>query len=143
MTSDTKLDASQLANRQILLFDGVCNLCNGFVQFVITRDTKGVYSFASLQSDIGQQLLQKYQIKDDLTSVVLISNNKAYSHSDVPLMVGQTLGGVWSIARLGWVIPKFLRDIGYNFIANNRYRFFGKEEACMLPRPEWKNRFIT
>ena len=78
-----------------------------------------------------------------LSSVVLISKNKAYLQSDVPLMVGQTLGGIWSIARLGWIVPKFLRDIVYNFIAKNRYRWFGKEEACMLPRPEWKTRFLT
>lgn len=133
----------QLANKQILLFDGVCNLCNGFVQFVITRDTEEVYSFASLQSDIGQQLLQQYHIADDLSSVILIANNKAYTQSDVPLRVGQTLGGLWSIARLGWIVPKFIRDFVYNFIAKNRYRWFGKEETCMLPQPKWKKRFLS
>ena len=113
------------------------------MQFVITRDDKGTYSFASLQSDIGQQLLQQYQLPDELKTVVLISGNKAYTKSDVPLMVGQTLGGVWSIARLGWIFPKFFRDAVYNLIANNRYKLFGKTEACMLPRPEWKKRFLA
>ncbi len=130
-------------DKEILLFDGVCNLCHGFVQFVITRDAKAVYSFASLQSDLGQQLLQQFQLEEDLKSVILISGNKAYTKSDVPLMVGQTLGGVWSIARLGWIIPKFLRDAVYSLIANNRYKLFGKTEACMLPRPEWKKRFLA
>jgi len=130
-------------DKEVLLFDGVCNLCNGFVQFVITRDQKETYSFASLQSDIGQQLLQQFQLSEDLKTVVLISGNKAYTKSDVPLMVGQTLGGIWSIVRLGWIFPKFLRDAVYNLIANNRYKLFGKTEACMLPRPEWKKRFLA
>jgi len=78
-----------------------------------------------------------------LKTVVLVKGNKAYTKSDVPLMVGQALGRGWGIARLGWLFPKFFRDGVYDLLAANRYRLFGKQEACMLPRPEWKNRFLA
>ena len=128
--------------KQILLFDGVCNLCNSFVQFVLERDTDEQFVFASLQSDVGQQLLDYYQLSNKLKTVVLIKNHIAYTQSDVPLKVGQSLGGWMNIVRVGWLVPKFIRDALYVLVAANRYRLFGKQEQCMLPRPEWERRFL-
>jgi len=137
-----KLLAELPVGQQILLFDGVCNLCNNFVQFVIKRDTKEKFVFASLQSEFGQQLLHHFQLSTHLKTVVLINQGKAYTQSDVPIKVAQALGGWMKISLLAWLIPKFLRDLMYDFIAANRYRLFGKQEHCMLPRPEWKQRFL-
>jgi len=127
----------------VLLFDGVCNLCNGFVQFVIKRDAKGVFRFTALQSDVGQDLQKAFQLdQNQLDTVILIYQNKVYSHSDVALQIAKTLGGLWSIFTIFSIIPKSSRDAIYNWIAQNRYRWFGKQESCMLPRAEWKNRFL-
>lgn len=131
-----------LANKQILLFDGVCNLCNGFVQFVLKNDSQEIFVFAALQSTVGQQLLEQYNLAKTLRTVVLIDKDKAYTQADVSLKVGQALGGWMSVALLGWFIPKFIRNGLYNFIAANRYRFFGKQEQCMLPKPAWRQRFL-
>ena len=127
----------------ILLFDGVCNLCNGFVQFMLLRDKAGYFQFASLQSEAGQQLLEQYGLDTDaLNTVVLIENGQAYTHSAVALRVAPHLDGFWSWAKIFWIIPAGLRDRIYNWVARNRYRWFGKQESCMLPRPEWQGRFL-
>ena len=128
--------------QQILLYDGVCNLCNGFVQFVLKRDKEEKFLFAALQSKIGQQLLQYFQLSLQLETVVLIDRDTAYTQSDVPLKVGQTLGGWMKIAFIGWLFPKIIRNGIYDFIAANRYRIFGKKDQCMMPKPEWKWRFL-
>ena len=128
--------------QQILLYDGVCNLCNGFVQFVLKRDKEEKFLFAALQSKIGQQLLQYFQLSSQLETVVLIDKDTAYTQSDVPLKVGQALGGWMKIAFIGWIFPKVFRNGIYDFIAANRYRIFGKKDQCMLPKPEWKRRFL-
>ena len=131
-----------LSGKSILLFDGVCNMCNDFVQFVLKRDKKGQFVFASLQSAAGQKILDQYQLSKDLKTVVLVDKEKAYTKSDVALIIGQRLGGWLRIAYLGWFIPRFIRDGIYKTIAANRYRIFGKKEECMLPKPEWRNRFL-
>ena len=129
-------------NKQILLFDGVCNLCDKFVQFVLHYDDKEQFFFASLQSSLGQQILKKYNLDSDLNTVVLIRNEKAYTHSDVALKVGIALGGWMNLSYLCYLIPQFIRDTIYNWIAANRYRFFDKQDYCILPKEEWKNRFL-
>ena len=127
----------------ILLFDGVCNLCNGFVKFVIQRDPQGVFHFASLQSAAGQALLEEYGLaKDTMDTTVLIEKGKAYTHADVALLMGPRLNIWWSWVRLLWIIPRPVRNTVYNWVARNRYRWFGKQEACLLPKPEWKTRFV-
>ena len=137
MKSDSQKD------HPVLLFDGVCNLCNGFVQFVIQRDNKGFFRFTALQSDVGQGLQKEFQlVPNQLDTVILIYQNKVYTHSDVALQIAKQLGGLWSVFTLFSIIPKSSRDAIYNWIAKNRYRWFGKQEACMLPRPEWENRFL-
>lgn len=127
----------------ILLFDGVCNLCNQSVQWVLKRDYQAQFRFASLQSPTGKRLLKQYNLNTDaLDSVVLIHQNKAYIKSDVPLETARLLGGFWQFAHIFKFVPRFLRDRVYQFIAANRYRWFGKEESCWLPTPKWKNRFL-
>lgn len=130
-------------DKPILLFDGVCNLCNGFVQFVIKRDPEGIFRFASLQSEIGQTLLAQAQMPTkEISTVVLYEGGKFYTHSDVGLRVFRKMGGAWSLLYGLMIIPKFIRDGIYNWIARNRYRWFGKRESCMIPTPELKSRFL-
>jgi len=127
----------------ILLFDGVCNLCNGFVKEVITRDLKGVIRYASLQSEAGQQLLANINLeKFSMDTVVLVEGKSFYTKSDVALRIFRHLGGGWSFLYYLSIIPRFIRDTIYDLIARNRYRWFGKKDSCMLPQPEWEDRFL-
>ena len=128
-----------------ILFDGVCNLCNGFVQFIIKHDPNGRFRFASLQSEVGRQLLAAHGITTvsaDPESVLLVANGKVYSHSTAVLRILRKLGGMWSLLYAGMLLPRFARDAAYRFVARNRYRWFGREEACMLPTPELAQRFL-
>lgn len=135
--------ATSANTHAILLFDGVCNLCNGFVQFILLRDKAGYFQFASLQSDEGRELLEQYGLDPDaLNTVVLIEDGQAHTHSEVALRVGPRLDGFWSWVRIFRILPTGFRDWVYNWVARNRYRWFGKKDQCMLPRPEWKGRFL-
>ncbi len=128
----------------ILLFDGVCNLCNSTVQFVIQQDKRAVFRFASLQSDIGKTLLAEYKVEEkNLNSVILIYGGRYYAYSDAVLEMSRLLGGLWSVAYVFKVIPTFLRNAVYRFVATNRYRWFGKQESCWLPTAELKERFLS
>ncbi len=129
---------------QIILFDGVCNLCNGFVQFVIKHDTKNVFQFASLQSEIGQKLLQERNIDTSIIdSVVLIHPGVAYYvKSDAALQIGLNLKGYRTISWLLNLITSNLRNIVYDFIARYRYAWFGKKDHCMVPSPDLDDRFL-
>ncbi|MEM0992612.1 MAG: thiol-disulfide oxidoreductase DCC family protein [Bacteroidota bacterium] len=128
----------------ILLFDGVCNLCNGTVQWILERDAAARFRFASLQSTVGQQLLAQHGLTDpNLDSIVMIAGERIYTHSDVPLEIAKQLGGFWQMGYVFKIVPRFVRDAVYRFIAKNRYRWFGKqEESCWLPQPKWKARFL-
>ena len=127
----------------ILLFDGVCNLCNGFVQFVIKRDPEGIFRFTALQSKAGQELLTTHQQeKSNLSTVILLENGRVYTHSDVALRVATRLGGAWSLFSVFSIIPRSIRDHIYNWVAQNRYPWFGKKEQCMIPTPDIKARFL-
>lgn len=129
--------------KKVILFDGVCNVCDSFVQFILKRDKKGQFLFASLQSEIGKQLLKKHQVQvKELSTVVLIDGDKSYTHSDVPLRVMKALGSVYSLLYPFRILPKDFRNKIYDWFSNNRYRFFGKKEVCMLPEPEWRSRFL-
>lgn len=128
----------------IILFDGVCNFCNGWVNFVIERDRKNLFKFAPLQSEIGQKLLGEYRIvKTASDSVVLIADGRAFTHSNAILQIARRLGGIWLAADVFYLIPKFPRDFFYKLFARNRYRFFGKKEVCMMPTPEIRERFLV
>lgn len=127
----------------IILFDGVCNLCNGFVQFVIRHDRGQRFRFASLQSDTARELLQNQpSAAQDLDSVVLIEDGRYYRQSTAALRILRRLGGGWPLLYGLIVVPAFVRDRVYAWIAGNRYRWFGQREACMLPTPELKSRFL-
>ncbi len=127
----------------ILLFDGVCNLCNASVQFVLKRDTEGQFRFASLQSEAAQELLRQFpEAPAGINTVVLIENGQLYTKSDAALRAAKRLPGPWPLLYGFILLPRSLRNLVYDWIARNRYRWFGKEDQCMLPRPEWKERFL-
>ncbi len=127
----------------ILLFDGVCNLCNESVQFIIRKDKKGKIRFASLQSEFANQQLKQFDLEHEkLETLVLIKNGKAYLRSDAALEVLRNLGGVWSLCYVFKIIPSFIRDAVYSWIAKNRYRWFGKQDECMVPTQELRERFL-
>lgn len=127
----------------IVLFDGVCNLCAGFVQFIVPRDPNGEFHFASLQSEVGQQLLADHGLADhDLDSIVLLEGDDAYVKSAAVIRIADLLGGVYTLARPLGYLPRRLRDRGYDVVAANRYRIFGKKEQCMLPTGDVRARFL-
>ena len=128
----------------VVLFDGVCNLCNSAVQFIIRHDKKNIFMFTSLQSDAGQKLLHQYNFPlDELKSFIFIENNKAYTRSTGALRVVRKLKGAWPLLYGCMIVPKFIRDGVYNWVGNNRYKWFGKQESCMIPTPELKARFLN
>lgn len=131
-------------DKPIVLFDGVCNLCNSAVQFIIRHDKKNIFMFTSLQSDTGQELLAQYDLPlNELNSFILIENNKAYTRSSGALRVIKKLKGLWPLLYGFIIVPKFIRDGVYNWVGRNRYKWFGKQDACMIPTPELKARFLN
>lgn len=128
----------------IILFDGVCNLCNGAVQFVIRHDPKARFHFAPLQSEFAQQLLATLQHNiPTYSSIVFVADEKIYIKSTAVLKICGQLSGGWKMARILLIIPRFIRDGVYNFIARNRYRWFGKKAECMIPTPELRQCFLA
>lgn len=127
----------------IVLFDGVCNLCNSSVQFIIDRDPGAIFRFAPLQSGLGEMLVKIHGLPEDIETIVLIESGRAYSHSTAALRIARRLQGAWKLLYGFIIIPRFLRNVGYRFVARNRYRWFGKEESCRMPTPELQQRFIT
>ena len=129
----------------VVLFDGVCNFCNNFVNFVLKNDEKELFRFAPLQSDAGRKLLLQYGLNpDELSSSVLIADGKTYFRSEAGLRILKLLGNGWQLFYpLIWV-PKFISDgIFYRLIAKNRYRWFGRRSECMVPKAAWRTRFLT
>ncbi|MEL7269469.1 MAG: thiol-disulfide oxidoreductase DCC family protein [Bacteroidota bacterium] len=131
-------------NKKLILFDGVCNLCNGAIQFVIKRDKKDTFRYAALQSDIGLQLMQERGIDPcKMDSIILIEPGVAYfTKSDAALRIGQDFGGLWKILALFTWVPRPIRDGIYDIIAKNRYRWFGRKDVCMIPTPELQAKFL-
>lgn len=130
-------------NSPILLFDGVCNLCNASVQWVIRRDPQGIFRFAPLQSETGQSLLRQSGLSSEhFDTVVLVDGDRIFTRSDAALEIARRLGGLWSLLAVFRWVPRPVRNAVYDWIARHRYRWFGKTEACMIPRPEWKKRFV-
>ncbi|HLD52509.1 MAG TPA: thiol-disulfide oxidoreductase DCC family protein [Sediminibacterium sp.] len=126
----------------VILFDGVCNLCNSSVQFVIKHDPKRQFRFASIQGDYGQQVLKQFHLPpDSLNSFILLKDNQIYTHSTGALKVAKQLSGAWPLLYVFIIIPPFIRNAVYQFIANNRYKWFGKKESCAIPSPELKSLF--
>lgn len=128
---------------KVILFDGVCNLCNGAITFIIKRDKKDVFRYAPLQSEIGKKLAAKHDIDlQKVDSIILITNNKAVSKSTAALRIAQQLSGAWPLFIVFLIVPTFIRNGVYDFIARNRYKWFGKKDACMIPTPELKSKFL-
>ncbi|MDH3492076.1 MAG: thiol-disulfide oxidoreductase DCC family protein [Acidobacteriota bacterium] len=127
----------------VVLFDGVCNLCNSSVNFIIERDSRDRFRFASLQSDFGREMLQKHSLdRDETDSVVLIENGTAFVYSTAALRIARRLDGLWPAAFGLVIVPVFVRDFFYKLIAKNRYRIFGKRDVCRMPTPDDARKFI-
>ncbi|SFG73270.1 Predicted thiol-disulfide oxidoreductase YuxK, DCC family [Pedobacter insulae] len=129
--------------KTVIFFDGLCNLCNGAVQFTIQRDHRNLFHFASLQSDYAKLKLSPFNIDvEDGSSFVLLENGKVYERSTAALKVAKKLSGFWPLLYGFIIIPRFIRDFIYNFIAKNRYKWFGKKESCWVPTPALKDKFL-
>ena len=131
-------------NKQLILFDGVCNLCNSSVLRIINHDKKNNFVFASLQSETGKQIANHFAIDTSkVDSIILVySDTEYYIKSTAGLKIGKHFKGLWKLFQVFWIVPTPIRDVVYNFIAKNRYKWFGKKESCMIPTPELKAKFI-
>ena len=128
----------------VILFDGVCNFCNGTVNFLLRQKGHENFRFAALQSEAGQRLLAQYNLsRTDLNSFVLFENGRIYQRSSAALRLTTYLSWYWKWAKLFWLVPKPMRDAVYAFIAKNRYKWFGKREQCSIPAPDARNRFLA
>ena len=130
-------------DKPVVLFDGACNLCSGWVQFIAKRDPDGYFRFAALQSDKGRELLAPYGMDtDELKTIVLLDGGEAFTQSDAVLGIVRHLGRAWPLLGVLRVVPRFLRDACYGFVARHRYRWFGVKTACELPSDDLKARFV-
>ena len=126
-----------------ILFDGVCNLCNGFVQFIIARDPGAHFRFAALSSPAASDMLRQARVASPLPdSLVLIEDGRAYFRSDAALRIARRLPWPWRLAPGLAIVPRFLRDRVYDWVAAHRYRWFGRRDVCMVPTPELRGRFL-
>ena len=132
--------------RPLILFDGVCNLCNSTVQWVIERDNEGRFDFATLQSDAARRELEKIMGEEEIDalpdSIVLLDSDGVHVRSAAALRILRGLGSRFALLRLAVVLPRPIRDVVYNLIARNRYRWFGRRDTCMTPRPDLAARFL-
>ncbi|MFH6996500.1 thiol-disulfide oxidoreductase DCC family protein [Flavobacterium sp. FlaQc-57] len=132
-------------NKKIILFDGVCNLCNSAVQFIIKNDKKDIYRFAALQSDLGKEICNYIGIdQNKIDSIILYNPGVAYYYkSSAVLEISKDLGGIYSLLTIFKILPEKLRNYTYDYIAKNRYKWYGKKESCMITTPELKAKFIS
>lgn len=127
----------------VIFYDGVCNLCNAAVRFVLKRDKKAVLKFCSLQSYRAKELLPAdFSESNEPSSIVLKENDYVYTESTAALRICKHLSGLWPVLYVFILVPRFVRDGVYRFIARHRYKWFGKSESCPLPMPEWQERFL-
>jgi len=132
-----------LHNYMVILFDGVCNLCNGFVQLVLKRDKGKTFQFASLQSAYGIGLSAHFGLPTSRQkTIILYDGQKILTESDAVLRIAGSLSGIWKATRILWIMPRFGRNWVYNLIARNRYKLFGKTDQCMVPSEDMKGRFL-
>ena len=125
----------------IVLFDDICSLCNASVQFIIVRDPHAVFRFASLQSETGAALREKFGVPE-VYSLVLLEDGRYYMKSSAALRICRRLAGVWKLFYIFWLVPKPLRDYVYDFVAKHRYEWFGKRDHCLMPTPDIRARFL-
>lgn len=130
-------------NKKIILFDGVCNLCNGSVLFIIKRDKKDLFQFAALQSELGQKLIKKHHIDTSkIDSILLLDSERYFAKSTAALKIARHLSGPYPLLYGFMILPRFFRNWVYDIIARNRYKWFGKKESCMIPTTELKAKFL-
>ncbi|MCR8656737.1 thiol-disulfide oxidoreductase DCC family protein [Paenibacillus endoradicis] len=146
MTTDLphtiKTEAQPNIPALIVLYDGQCSFCNGATQWIIARDRTAKVSYAAIEGELGQLLIQQFNIPSNVDSLICIDNNKAYLYSSGAIRVTKYLDGAWKLFYLLTIIPTFIRNPVYRFIAKNRYRWFGKQQSCLLPTPEIRRRFL-
>lgn len=132
-------------NESIIIFDGVCNFCNGVVNFILVRDKKDIFRFAANQSEAAKQILLENNIplETEISTVFLFENGKLYQKSTAALRIARKLPFAWNLCYIGIIIPAFLRNVIYDFIAKNRYKWFGKKETCRVPSPAERGKFLT
>ena len=135
------MDFKNLASKNIVLFDGVCNLCSFSVQFIIERDAKACFHFLSIQSELGEKLVQKYSL-EHVDSLILIQNEQAYIYSDAVLHIAKGLSSWHRHLYFFSFLPRFFRDGLYKLVAQSRYTVFGKKEQCMMPSSDMLSRFL-
>ncbi|HTK36991.1 MAG TPA: thiol-disulfide oxidoreductase DCC family protein [Pyrinomonadaceae bacterium] len=126
----------------IILFDGVCNFCNGMVNFIIARDPKAYFKFAPLQSETGQRMRLRFGVDESVDSIILIEDESAYVFSTAALRIVKALGGLWRLLYVFIIVPTPIRDLFYRLFARNRYWLFGKKSVCMVPTPDIRARFL-
>lgn len=127
----------------IVLFDGVCNFCNASVNFLIDRDPDAKFRFGALQSEEGLQALREHGLPTDyFDSIVLIEDGRVYAASDAVLRICRHMPALWPTMGIFWIVPRPIRDAVYNWIARNRYTWFGKRDTCRIPTPEYRARFL-
>ncbi len=132
---------SEAAEYPVILFDGVCNLCNAAVTFIIDRDPHAVFHFAPLQSRLGQRLTNQCQLGGEET-IILVEGRRCTVRSTAALRIARRLSGAWPLLSVFLVVPAPLRDAAYRLVARNRYRWFGRRDACRLPTPDLRRRFL-
>jgi len=129
-------------SQSVIFFDGVCNLCNASVQFVIEHDQKDQFHFTALQGAYAQEILPKFDADPkQLNTILLLEDGKLYTKSSAALKIAKKLGGLLPLLYVFYIVPKFIRDWFYDLIAKNRYRWWGKEESCWVPTPALKSKF--
>jgi predicted DCC family thiol-disulfide oxidoreductase YuxK len=128
----------------IILFDGICNFCNASVNKIIEHDKKNVFKFAAIQSEAGKIILTEFSIDTSKTdSILLIENNTIFTKSTAVLKIAKQLSGLYKLSYAFIIIPPFIRNAIYDFIAKNRYKWFGKKESCMIPTKEVSGKFLV
>lgn len=138
-----RMSAPETQPHAVVLFDGVCNLCNASVNFVIDRDPAGYFRFGALQSEEAAPLLRRAGLAPDhLGSIVLVEGGQVYTRSTAALRIARRLSGAWPLLAVFLAVPRPIRDAVYDVIARYRYRWFGREEACRIPTPELRARFL-
>lgn len=129
-------------DQQVILFDGVCNLCNTSINFIIDRDSKQLFRYASLQSEFGEQVKAQFERSADLDSVLLLQGEQLLQKSDAALEIARQLDGLWPALSIFKIVPRAIRDAVYSWIAHNRYRWFGKQDTCRIPTPDLRALFL-
>lgn len=143
MSNTNEYRKSDIENKPVIIFDGICNLCNYFVNFIIRRDKKGKLLFTPLQSNASIKLQEQHKINLLVSeTIIFIKNGNVYIKSDAVIEIAKHLDGGWKLLAITKMIPKFIRDSIYSKIAENRYNWYGKKESCMIPSADTKSRFL-